>query len=288
MPPKEKSSQNVKINIDLGDKKKPRKPRGKRKASQKKIPSIPMIYPRTFPQAQYSQQPQYVPLYVNQYPSYAGAGSPNYMNSGIPANPQAIAGTSATPLLLGNGNVTTPTTAMTKLTSNAKFNIPKSFYIPTEKPSYPRIDIKKRIEGIQQPKLLTEFGERPSTIGSEEFEKRREDIITQFEEIGGRQFPIGRQSTNEPYFDEKFQEIVFPRKAKISRYDEDDEDEGFFISSSGSLQEIPRIPLAQPPPPLSSAPPAFDDNSFYNYLTPQLSNLEETKNDFSETFFSYA
>lgn len=286
MPPKEKSSQNVKINIDLGDKKKPRKPRGKRKASQKKIPSIPMIYPRTFPQAQYSQQPQYIPLYVNQYPSYAGAGLPNYMNAGIPANPQTIAGTSL--MTLGDGSAITPTTAMTKLTSNAKFNIPQSFYIPTEKPSYPKIDIKKRIEGIQQPKLLTEFVERPSTIGSEEFEKRREDIITQFEEIGGRQFPIGRQPTNEAYFDEEFQEIKFPRKPKISRYDEDDEDEGFFISSSGSLQEIPRIPVAQPPPPLSSAPPSYDDNLFYDYLMPQLNELEETKNDVSETFFSYA
>jgi hypothetical protein len=70
---------------------------------------------------------------------------------------------------------TTPTTSMTRMTSNARFNIPESFYVPTQKPSYPRIDIKKRIEDIQRPKLITQFGE--PGIGSSEFQQRRQDLM---------------------------------------------------------------------------------------------------------------
>lgn len=179
MPPKkqEKSSQSVKVSINLGDKKSTRKPRGKRKPSQKKLPGPLGISPRQQP---FSQQPQYIPLYVNQYPSYAGAGSPSYMNAGIPANPQILAGTSnipsTAPLLLTNGSATTPTTAMTRMTSNARFNVPSSFYIPTEKPNYPRIDIKKRIEDIQRPKLTIQNVE-PS-IGSSEFQQRRQNLMS--------------------------------------------------------------------------------------------------------------
>lgn len=179
MPPKkqEKSSQSVKVSINLGDKKPTRKPRGKRKPSQKKLPAPLGISPRQQP---FSQQPQYIPLYVNQYPSYAGAGSPSYMNAGIPANPQILAGTSnipsTAPLLLTNASVTTPTTAMTRMTSNARFNVPSSFYIPTEKPNYPRIDIKKRIEDIQRPKLTIQNIE-PS-IGSSEFQQRRQNLMS--------------------------------------------------------------------------------------------------------------
>ena len=179
MPPKkqEKSSQSVKVSINLGDKKPTRKPRGKRKPSQKKLPGPLGISPRQQP---FSQQPQYIPLYVNQYPSYAGAGSPSYMNAGMPANPQILAGTSnipsTAPLLLTNGSATTPTTAMTRMTSNARFNVPSSFYIPTEKPNYPRIDIKKRIEDIQRPKLTTQS--REPSIGSSEFQQRRQNLMS--------------------------------------------------------------------------------------------------------------
>lgn len=179
MPPKkqEKSSQSVKVSINLGDKKSTRKPRGKRKPSQKKLPGPLGISPRQQP---FSQQPQYIPLYVNQYPSYAGAGSPSYMNAGIPANPQILAGTSnipsTAPLLLTNGSATTPTTAMTRMTSNNRFNVPSSFYIPTEKPNYPRIDIKKRIEDIQRPKLITQS--REPSIGSSEFQQRRQNLMS--------------------------------------------------------------------------------------------------------------
>jgi len=179
MPPKkqEKSSQSVKVSINLGDKKPTRKPRGKRKPSQKKLLGPLGISPRQQP---FSQQPQYIPLYVNQYPSYAGAGSPSYMNAGIPANPQILAGTSSipstAPLLLTNGSATTPTTAMTRMTSNARFNVPSSFYIPTEKPNYPRIDIKKRIEDIQRPKLTTQS--REPSIGSSEFQQRRQNLMS--------------------------------------------------------------------------------------------------------------
>lgn len=192
MPPKkqEKSSQSVKVSINLGDKKPTRKPRGKRKPSQKKLPGPLGISPSStfgksgakidFRQQPFSQQPQYIPLYVNQYPSYAGAGSPSYMNAGIPANPQILAGTSniplTAPLLLTNGSATTPTTAMTRMTSNARFNVPSSFYIPTEKPNYPRIDIKKRIEDIQRPKLITQS--REPSIGSSEFQQRRQNLMS--------------------------------------------------------------------------------------------------------------
>lgn len=178
MPPKkqDKSSQSVKVSINLGDKKPTRKPRGKRKPSQKKLPAPLGISPRQQP---FSQQPQYIPLYVNQYPSYAGAGSPSYMNAGMPANPtllSSVAGTSTAPLLLTNASATTPTTSMTRMTSNARFNVPSSFYIPTEKPNYPRIDIKKRIEDIQRPKLTTQFAE--PGIGSSEFQQRRQNLMS--------------------------------------------------------------------------------------------------------------
>lgn len=270
MPPKrqEKTSQSVKVSINLGDKK-PRKPRGKRKPSQKKLPAPLGISPRQFP---FSQQPQYIPLYVNQYPSYAGAGSPNYMNAGMPANPQILAGSSVIPtpsgtgpLLLTNASMTTPTTAMTRMTSNAGFNVPSSFYIPTEKPNYPRIDIKKRIEDIQRPKLITQFAE--PGIGSSEFQQRRENIlkltgnyqrptITEFDEETG--LPI---KSREHGFADRRQEQAFIdlsgilnlvppnlpsrsssmslesqstanmseiQRAMNSFYDDDDEDEGFF------------------------------------------------------------
>lgn len=244
---KEEKSQSVKVSINLGETKKPKKPRGKRKPSQKKLQSIPMINPRTFPQAQYSQQPQYIPLYVNQYPSYSGMGTPNYlsyMNSGIPANPQLLAGTSTAPLLLGSGT-TTPTTSMTRMTSNAKFNIPQSFYVPAEKPNYPRIDIKKRIEDIKRPKLITQ-DEIPN-IGDEEFEQRRQNLMARLpriereervnyvdprtgllvmpEEQGRREgvdyilLPPGGDP-EDPYNEIVFQNVIFEY--------EDDADEGFF------------------------------------------------------------
>jgi hypothetical protein len=274
MPPKkqEKSSQSVKVSINLGDKK-PRKTRGKKKPSQKKLPAPLGINPRQQP---FSQQPQYIPLYVNQYPSYAGAGSPSYMNAGIPANPQILAGTS--PLLLTNGSAgtsspllltggsatpttpTTPTTSLTRMTSNANFNIPQSFYVPTEKPSYPRIDIKKRIEDIQRPKLITQFGEPGlltdswrqipiSTIGSSEFEQRRRDLmsglgITSSERVNyvdpqtgllvmsdeqGRRegidyisLPLGGDP-EDPYNEMVFQNFTI---------DDDDADEGFFETNT--------------------------------------------------------
>jgi hypothetical protein len=181
MPPKkqDKSSQSVKVSINLGDKKPTRKPRGKKKPSQKKLPVPLGINPRQQP---FSQQPQYIPLYVNQYPSYAGAGSPSYMNAGIPANPQILAGTSvpvSSPLLLTGGSATTPTTpttSLTRMTSNARFNIPESFYIPTQKPNYSRIDIKKRIEDLQRPKLIT--GNVEPGIGVSEFQQRRQDLMS--------------------------------------------------------------------------------------------------------------
>jgi hypothetical protein len=292
---KEEKSQSVKVNINLGETKKPRKPRGKRKPSQKKLPSVPMTYPRTFPQAQYSQQPQYIPLYVNQYPSFAGAGTLNYMNSGIPANPQLLAGTSTAPLLLGNGT-TTPTTAMTRMTSNGKFNIPQSFYVPAEKPNYPRIDIKKRIEDINRPKMITQT-EIPN-IGNEEFERRRENIlkftgnyqrptITEFDEetglpIKNREYGFADRRQEQAFIDlNGILNLVPPnspsRSSSISLesqylatpsemqramdlFQEDDADEGFFSSSNTSVDDMPsleQIPrIPLPPPPrVRLAPP---------------------------------
>lgn len=321
MPPKkqDKSSQSVKVSINLGDKKPTRKPRGKRKPSQKKLPAPLGISPRQQP---FSQQPQYIPLYVNQYPSYAGAGSPSYMNAGMPANPQILAGTSnipsTAPLLLTNASVTTPTTAMTRMTSNARFNVPSSFYIPTEKPNYPRIDIKKRIEDIQRPKLTTQNIE-PS-IGSSEFTKRKENIMTFFDDATGLPIKTEEQGMREgedyiligrdpqeagnqvEFFDVEFirpsrspsvSSISLQSDFGIDPFYADDTDEGFFGSSNSSssssmpsLEQIDRIPLA-PPPPRLSAPPSYYDEMFYN----QLGNIPEgkvEKEDLSNIFFPYA
>lgn len=366
MPPKkqEKSSQSVKVSINLGDKKSTRKPRGKRKPSQKKLPGPLGISPRQQP---FSQQPQYIPLYVNQYPSYAGAGSPSYMNAGIPANPtllSSVAGTSnipsTAPLLLTNGSATTPTTAMTRMTSNARFNVPSSFYIPTEKPNYPRIDIKKRIEDIQRPKLITQSSEPKDedfqTVGSQEFNRRRENIlkltgnyqrptITEFNEetglpIKSREYGFADRRQEQAFIDLSGMLNLVPpnlpsrgssissltqsianmsemQRAMNSFYDDDassislqssygidpfyadDADEGFFGSSNSSssssmpsLEQIDRIPLARPPPPLSSAPPSYSDVMFYDYLRPELAKLplegKVEKENLISTFIPYS
>lgn len=239
----EKSSQSVKVNINLGETKKQKKTRGKRKPSQKKLPA-PLGIGRQFP---FSQQPQYIPLYVNQYPSYAGAGSPNYMNAGLPANPALLAGTSTAPLLLTNGSATTPTTAMTRMTSNKKFNIPESFYIPTEKPKYPLIDLKKRIEDIARPKLIKNESEPEEILGREEFEKRREELVTFFDERSG--LPIKSKERGEREGEDYISMGRDPQEAgdemeffNVEFVQDDDADEGFFdtidVDGMPALEQI--------------------------------------------------
>lgn len=192
MPPKkniEKSpSQSVKININLAEKKKNKKSRGKKRI--KKLPGPLGISPvgMTRPQLPYQTQPQYIPIYLNQYPNYIGTGLPNYMNSGSPSIP-----------LLTNAPASSPSIpALTNMTTNTQFNMPKK---------------NELIEnGVAK--------------------------ITQFEEVGGKEFPIGKQLNGEPYFNEEFQEINFPRvkitgprlqpNPNATWNEEDDEDEGFF------------------------------------------------------------
>lgn len=238
----EKSSQSVKININLGEKKKPKKARGKRKPRQKKLPESSGISPTGMTRAQMPYQtqlqPQYIPMYINQYPNLVGSGLSNYMNSGIPTNPQIL---SQTLPLLTSGSSASPTSTMTKMISNNKFNIPESFYVPTQKPNYPRIDIKKKIEDIQLPKQkLIKFDEKPIS----DFEQRRENLITFFDDETG--LPIKKrergEKEKEDYMVEDEDEMEFfnveierqpitgPRlqPSSTATWNEEDDDEGFF------------------------------------------------------------
>lgn len=117
MPPKEKqgAKQDIKININLGEKKKPRKPRGRRKPKAKTLTTPtgsfagsgqyrnPAISRQDIPQA------QFLPVYVNQYPSSLLPQNAGYMNSGIPNNPQRL-------LTYGS-----PTTALGRMNTPANY-----------------------------------------------------------------------------------------------------------------------------------------------------------------------
>lgn len=115
MPQKESAKQNVKININLGEKKKPRKPRGKRKPKAKIYPTAvgsfagsgqyrnPAVSRQDIPQS------QFLPVYINQYPTSLNPQNAGYMNSGIPNNPQRL-------LTYGS-----PTTALTRMNTPANF-----------------------------------------------------------------------------------------------------------------------------------------------------------------------
>jgi len=244
----EKSSQSVKININLGEKKKPKKARGKRKPKQKKLPEPSGISPVGMTRAQMlyqtQLQPQYIPMYVNQYPNFVGSGLSNYMNSGIPTNPQIL---SQTLPLLTSGSSTSPTSTMTKMISNNKFNIPESFYVPTQKPNYPRIDIKKKIKDIELPKQkLSE--QKLIEFPMYDFKQKRENLITFFDDETG--LPIKKRERGEKekedymvegedemeFFDVQFenenkrQPITGPRlqPSSTATWNEEDDNEGFF------------------------------------------------------------
>jgi hypothetical protein len=245
------SSQSVKININLGEKKKPKKARGKRKPRQKKLTESSVLASSTTGMTraqmpyQTQLQPQYIPMYVNQYPNFVGSGLSNYMNSGIPTNPQIL---SQTLPLLTSGSSTSPTSTMTKMISNNKFNIPESFYVPTQKPNYPRIDIKKKVEDIQLPKQKLPKQNLIEFEPISDFEQRRENLITFFDDETG--LPIKTRERGErekeDYMLEGGDEMEFfdveienenKRKpitgqrlqpSSTATWNEEDDDEGFF------------------------------------------------------------
>ena len=270
MPPKEKqgAKQDIKININLGEKKKPRKPRGRRKPKAKTLTTPtgsfagsgqyrnPAISRQDIPQA------QFLPVYVNQYPSSLLPQNAGYMNSGIPNNPQRL-------LTYGS-----PTTALGRMNTPANYQRQRGgrtgpsgaqieqFYQDLDGQFYPYMTFEQArandFRGMFVDPETEEFGAIPRGIAQPRDVDDAESVVSDLSTLSG---PPSAYSTMTPstQYSSDFSTLSTGERQRtmineigqnrlqpnpnIPRWDEEwneDDDDGFFSSNSEppALEEI--------------------------------------------------